>query len=149
MAGWEFWLIITGVFLILGIIKGEFIPFLTGISAVFATLTSIFIQGIIIQIAVFALALGVFVLGYKMFRTSETKIVTNAKSVIGKEAIVTVDIDPTKNVGLVDLGKEIWSAISGTYSIIPKGTKVTITNISGAKVIVKPIDVYGSIEEVA
>lgn len=141
---WQFWLIVAGVFFVGEIFTVGFLIFWLGIGALLAMVVSFFTDNLIIQTSVFVISSGLLLFLTRPFVNKYVKVdkdgtVTNAKSIIGRNAIVTEDIDPLKGVGLVKVGEEIWSAISGTQELIPKGTKVEITDINGVKVVVKSI----------
>ena len=62
-----------------------------------------------------------------------------AFSTIGKEVIVTKEINSIEATGQVKIDGEIWSATCEGTSIIPKGSMVKVIQIDGVKVIVEPI----------
>jgi membrane protein implicated in regulation of membrane protease activity len=64
---------------------------------------------------------------------------TNADRIIGREALVTEDIDDLQGKGAVVIGGVTWTARSGTDQIIPSGTKVKVLRIEGVKVIVETV----------
>lgn len=66
-------------------------------------------------------------------------IPTNVDRLIGKVAIVSETIDNINNVGLVKAEGQIWSAKSNDGQIINKDTKVEIIEITGVKLVVKPL----------
>ena len=145
MLMWQFWLIVAGIFFIGEIFTAGFLIFWVGIGALLAMITSIFTDNLIIQTAVFVFSSGLLLFLTRPFvnkyvRPDKDGTVTNAKSVIGRKAIVTEDIDPLKSVGLVKVGEEVWSAISANQELIPKDTRVEIVDLSGVKVVVEPID---------
>ncbi len=61
---------------------------------------------------------------------------TNLELIIGKEAVVTEEIDNIKAQGAIKLNGLIWSARSGDESVIPADTIVTINEINGNKAVV-------------
>lgn len=145
MAMWQFWLIVAGIFFIGEIFTAGFLIFWVGIGAILAMISSLFINSIIIQSTIFVISSGLLLFLTKPFvekyvRPDQDNTVTNAKSIIGRKAIVIEDIDPIKSVGLVKVGEEVWSAISENQELLKKDTKVEITDISGVKVVVKPAD---------
>lgn len=144
MLMWQFWLIVAGIFFIGEIFTMGFLVFWVGIGALLAMLTSFFTDNLIIQTSVFVISSGLLLFLTRPFvrkfaRPDKDGTVTNAKSIIGKKAIVTEDIDPLKSGGLVKVGEEVWSAISENQEIISKNTKVEIVDINGVKVVVKPV----------
>ena len=62
---------------------------------------------------------------------------TNADRVVGKEALVTKDIDNTLAQGEVQVDGVAWSARSSGSGKIPAGSKVRIKEIQGVKLIVE------------
>ena len=66
-------------------------------------------------------------------------IKTNAYSIIGKTGLVTIEINSKKGIGQVKIGSETWSAKGISDEIIPVGSEVEIAEISGVKVVVKPL----------
>lgn len=65
------------------------------------------------------------------------KIVTNARSNIGKLAIVTEAINNLEGTGAVKISGVIWSARSADGSVIEENTLVRVTELEGAKVCVE------------
>lgn len=61
---------------------------------------------------------------------------TNVNLLVGKLAIVIVDIQPLDNKGQVKVDGQIWSAKTPDNSEIKKDTKVRIKSIQGVKLIV-------------
>ena len=61
---------------------------------------------------------------------------TNADSLIGKTALVTVAIDNVQGVGQVKIGGSIWSAVSADDSQIDIDTAVVVQEIRGVKLVV-------------
>lgn len=73
----------------------------------------------------------------KKFVNNKT-VKTNADRIIGKECIVTQDINNIKGTGTVKVEGLEWSARSqDDTAIIGEGQKVTIVQIKGVNVIVK------------
>lgn len=144
MAMWQFWLIVAGIFFIGEIFTAGFLIFWVGVGAILAMISSFFIDNLVIQTTIFVLSSGLLLFLTRPFiekyvRPDQDNTVTNAKSIIGKKAIVLEDIDPIKSVGLVKVGKEVWSATSETHELISKDTRVEITDINGVKVVVKTV----------
>ncbi len=143
MLMWQFWLIVAGIFFIGEIFTAGFLIFWVGVGALLAMASAFFTDNIIIQTTIFVISSGLLLFLTRPFVNKyvdkdQDDVVTNAKSIIGRKAVVTEDIDPLKSVGLVKVGEEVWSAISGTQELIPAGTKVEILDIDGVKVVVKP-----------
>ena len=65
---------------------------------------------------------------------------TNAESLIGKKARVTVEINNQLSQGAAVVGGQEWTArAEEDESVISTGTMVTIKEIRGVKLIVEPI----------
>ena len=70
---------------------------------------------------------------------------TNADRLVGRQALVTEDIDNLTATGAIRIDGVLWTARSATDEKISKDTRVIITCIEGAKVFVKPADVAASV----
>ena len=69
---------------------------------------------------------------------NKDRIRTNAESLIGKQAIVTIGIDNLQGIGQIMVSGQEWSARSTDDSIkFQVGAVVEITAIQGVKLIVK------------
>lgn len=67
-------------------------------------------------------------------------VATNADMVIGKEGVVTEEIDNLNAHGAAScMGKE-WTARSLDDSVLAKGTKIRVHSIEGVKLIVTPAE---------
>lgn len=140
---WYIWLIMAGIFLIAEIITVGFLIFWLSIGSLLAMITSFFTDNIVIQTAVFVISSTILIFAtkpfVKKFATNKNPIKTNVYSIIGKEGLVTEEIDPIKAIGQIKVSGEIWSAISKDNQIIPKDTKIRVTEIKGVKAIIEPI----------
>ena len=139
---WQIWLIISGVCFIAEIITVGFLIFWLAIGALFAMVVSFFTDKIIIQTAVFVISSTVLIFATKPFvkKFAKTKDVkTNAYSIIGKNAIVTKDIDSINGKGQIKVDSETWSALGKDDMNIEKGTEVEVLKIDGVKAIVTPV----------
>ena len=64
---------------------------------------------------------------------------TTADMVIGKEALVTEDIDNVEATGAVSVGGKVWTARSADGGRIKSGAVVSVLRIEGVKLIVEPV----------
>ena len=64
---------------------------------------------------------------------------TNADMMIGKEALVTEDIDNVEATGAVSVGGKVWTARSADGGRIKSGAVVSVLHIEGVKLIVEPV----------
>lgn len=58
--------------------------------------------------------------------------------VIGKQAVVLIEISPMDGRGRVRVEREEWQAASKNGQIIPTGTVVTVLGVDGTRLIVLP-----------
>lgn len=63
---------------------------------------------------------------------------TNVFSLIGKDGIVTKDINPIEANGQVKVLGELWSATCRLKDGIKKGTTITVVEVNGVKLLVEP-----------
>lgn len=85
-----------------------------------------------------ALVLLIFTRPVAVKYFNKDRIKTNAESIVGKQAIVTSEIDNLQAAGKVVVAGQEWSARSCEEGItIPEGTVVTIEAISGVKLMVR------------
>lgn len=139
---WQIWIIIAGVCLIGEILTTGFLIFWLSIGALIAMVVSFFVDSIIVQTAVFVISSAILIFATKPFvkKFAKTKDVkTNAYSIIGKNAIVTKDIDSINGKGQIKVDSETWSALGKDDMNIEKGTEVEVLKIDGVKAIVTPI----------
>ena len=141
---WPVWLVLAGIFFILEIATTGFLVFWLGIGSLLAMITSLFTDNLIIQMVVFIFSSTLLIIFTKPFVTKFiTKdgdtLATNVNSIIGKNAIVTKEINTTLGVGQIKVEGQDWSAKCDSDDIIEKGTEVEILAVSGVKAIVVPI----------
>ena len=139
---WQVWLVISGIFFILEMVTVGFLVFWFGIGALLAMVCSFFTNNLVIQTTVFLLSSTALLFLTKPLvkkLTKKDKVQTNAYSIIGKTGIVIRQIDAKKGIGQVKIDSETWTAKAESDDVIPVGTEVEVTKISGVKVIVKPV----------
>lgn len=84
---------------------------------------------------IIALVLVVVIIGLMLwFNRSHnpSNINTNVFALVGKEGIVTKDINPLESTGQVKVLGELWSATCSEKSIL-KNTTVTVVDVDGVK----------------
>lgn len=69
------------------------------------------------------------------------KIATNADSLVGKEVLVTEDIDNLHNCGAVRVSGVEWTAFSADGKPISRETPVRIVSVHGAKLCVEKAEI--------
>lgn len=144
---WQIWLIIAGVCLVIEIATVGFLVFWFAIAALITAILSLFIKSIIAQTAIFVVLSAALIfltrpLAKKL--NNKDKTVTNANSIIGKEAVVTKEINSSSSnsIGQIKINGDVWSAICTSSSTpILVGSKVTILKIEGVKVVVEPVNI--------
>lgn len=137
---WQFWLILSGIFFVFEMATAGFLVFWLGIGALTAMIISFFVDNVIIQTAVFvvtSIALIFLTKPFvKRFAKPGANVKTNAYSIIGKNAIVTKEIDSNENIGQIRVGGDIWSAKTENEEVIPAHAEVKILRIDGVKAVV-------------
>lgn len=146
MLAWQVWLIIAGVCLVIEIATVGFLVFWFAVAALITAILSLFIHSVIAQTVIFILTSVILILLTKPLTdkiTKKDKAITNSNTVIGKEAIVTKEINITLgSVGQVKVSGDTWSAISENYdSPITVGSTVKILRIDGVKLVVEPVSI--------
>lgn len=145
MLAWQIWLIIAGICFVIEILTVGFLVFWFAIAALITSILSLFITNIIAQITIFIILSVILILCTRSFAKKITKgdnTITNSYSVIGKEGIVSKEINMQKDKpGQVRVGSDVWTAICDDQNntIIPVGTKVSILKIDGVKLIVQSL----------
>ena len=137
---WKFWVIISGLFLILESITTGFLVFWFSVGSVFAMIVSFFTDSIIIQATTFIISSTILIFATRKFVNLFFKQdkPNNVNSDVGKIGKVIADIIPLENKGQIKVGGEVWSATSENNGIIKQDTEIVITKISGVKAVVKP-----------
>ena len=111
--------------------------------ALAAFIVAYFMDNIWIEIAVF---LGVSVilllllrpLARKLSVKQKDRMISGAKALVGKQAIVTEEIDSVHAKGAVQVNGQYWTAKTELFKDrIPKDTIVDIIDVDGVKLIVR------------
>ncbi len=139
---WQFWLVLSGICLIIESFTLGFFVFWFSIGALFALIVSLFTTNIVIQSVVFIVSSTILLLLTKplikkIVKTPKTKS-TNVYSIIGKEGIVLESIDNLNSTGKVKVNGELWSAISDNN--IEKGETIKVLSINGVKLKVEKVN---------
>lgn len=142
------WLFIGVTFAIveLTLLAGAFVLLPFAVSAFAAALLGFYDVAIEIQWGVFIFGgAGLWILLYKRMvkfaGESDLAEGVGADRLVGMTAIVTVTIDPndTERRGRVKVEGEVWSALTSDGTVITDGSKVTVTEMHGTRVIVTPL----------
>ena len=138
------WLIVAVVFFVGELVCPTFFLFWFAIGALAALLTTFITANLTVQIIVFliiSIVLAIFMkpITNKLFQ-NKTKDELNMNGIIGKNAIVTKEIDNVKGVGEVKIHGETWSAVNEEdEKVIEAGKQVIVQKIDGVKLVVKEI----------
>jgi len=109
------------------------------ISAIFAAIGAPLVLQIIIFLVV-SVVLLYFTRPIVMRGFNNTRVKTNAESLVGKHAYVTEGIDNVKSVGKIKIDGMEWTARTEADGVsISEGSLVEILSIEGVKTIVKAI----------
>ena len=106
--------------------------------AIFASLlhAPIFVQIILFFVVSLLLLFFTRPIAVKYFNKDRVK--TNVESMVGRQAIVTEEIDNLKAAGQVTVNGQEWTARSWDEKVkIPEGEVVTVRAINGVKLIVE------------
>lgn len=112
------------------------------LGALCALIVSVFTDHVVVQGGVF---LGVSLVSLALLRPLAKKYMTpkqtatNADRAIGREAVVTEEINNLKGCGGVTVAGVHWTARSDDDAVIPPETTVRVLRIEGAKLIVTQI----------
>lgn len=141
---WYIWLIAAGIFFVIEIATVGFMIFWLGVAALVTCLLSLIVSNVFVQMAVFVILSAILLLFTRPFvekfvLKNDEKVVTNAYSIIGKEAIVTKQFDSSSKIGQIKVGSEKWTAKTENDEILNEGDKVTVDSIDGVKAIVSKI----------
>src|SRR4051812_38271450 len=102
------------------------------VAAVVAAATAAVSAGVGVQIVTFAFVLVasfVVLRPWLVARASGRGVPSRTQQLVGREGIVTNDIDPITGTGRVNVGGEDWAARSG--GLLSSGTRVTVTGSDG------------------
>ena len=138
-----FWLIAGIFFLVVEAVTPALVSIWFALGAFAALIAAFFGAQLWIQILLFLVVSAVALIATRPLAKKYLDgkhVPTNADMVIGKEGVVTEEIDNLKAKGAVScMGKE-WTARSKDEKIIPAESKVTVTAIEGVKLIVSPAE---------
>jgi membrane protein implicated in regulation of membrane protease activity len=143
-AGLAIWLVVALILVGVELATLAFIALYLAVGAVGAGIASIAGAELPLQVLVFAVvAIGSLVLTRKPLMRSLGKtpaVVSNAPTVLGKRAVVTVAVDAGPGQrGQVRVGTEYWSARSEDENPIASGTTVEVAGIDGVALVVRPV----------
>ena len=110
------------------------------LAAFFAAYAGFSIKAQLVVFLIVSLIMLIFTRPFASKFINKGTVKTNAESLIGKKARVTVEINNQLSQGAAVVGGQEWTArAEEDESVIPTGTMVTIKEIRGVKLIVEPI----------
>lgn len=134
------WAGIMVAFVVVEIATPQLISIWFALGALGAMIASYFKAALWIQLVVFVAVATVMLFAtrplYRKYLKTK-QIPTNADRLVGQTAVVSEAIDNLNAKGAVKISGQEWSARSLNGARIPLDTKVTVTAIDGAKLIVK------------
>ena len=137
--------ICLAVFVVLLIIEGlnpGLVCLWFAFGALIGFVFSLFNCSLVVQLIAFVVSSTLFVVLLRpvaMRYFNHKRVATNADAVIGREGIVTEEINDTLGTGQIKIMGQIWSARTDNGKNLPVDTQVTVLRIEGVKVIVKQI----------
>ncbi len=134
------WLSAFVILLIIEAMTISFIAVWFAIGAFVSYLLSFVVSSFVVQLIVFGVVsttLFIYINPKIMKYTKVKRVRTNSDKLIGKEAIVNIEINPINGTGQVTVDGKVWSAKSEGGIVIEENKMVTIVNIQGAKLVVK------------
>ena len=133
------WLVLLVVFAVVEAVTVGLASIWFAAGALAALLSTFFTDNIWIQIFLFVLVSAVTLIALRPLAkkyVNPKEVHTNADRVIGREAVVTEDIDNLTAVGAVKIFGVLWTARSADDDPIPAGSTVTVKEIDGVKLVV-------------
>lgn len=134
------WLILLALLILVEVVTLGLTTIWFAGGALIAFIVSLFYDNLIVEITLFlvvSLILLIFTRPVVKKYFNSTRVKTNYAAVIGKEAFVTVTINNDMGTGLAVVDGQEWTARSIDGSVIEKGSKVIVEDISGVKLMVK------------
>jgi membrane protein implicated in regulation of membrane protease activity len=133
------WVVLAVVAAIVEISIPHFGLIFVSVGAIAAAIASGVGFGFVVQIAVFAAALGIslaFLRPRMMSRLGSRGVPSRTEALIGREGVVTFDIETTVGAGRVNVGGEDWAARSATP--LRSGTRIRVIAADGIVLEVAP-----------
>ncbi len=138
-----FWLAAGIFFLVVEAATPTLVSIWFALGAFAALLAAFFGAQLWIQILVFLVVSAIALVATRPLAKKyldKKHIPTNADMVIGKEGVVTEEIDNLNARGAVSCQGKVWTARSADGKVIPAEGKVTVDAIEGVKLIVSPAE---------
>lgn len=140
MIPWYVWMLVGLVLLIIELTVGTMYLLWVACGAFLAGVVALFVGSVWwLPWLVFSVASFVLIaLTRPLARSVEDMegLQSNVDALVGKEAIVLVEIDSVKNTGRVRVGSDEWRARCDVS--VPRDERVTIQGVEGTTLIVRP-----------
>ena len=140
---WLLWFALAVILAVLEMVLPSFFVIWFGVGALVAMLSALVTENLIIQFLVFITASVILLFMTRRLASKVTKgtaTATNVDAMIGRIGIVTEDIPPLDNPGIVKVSGEMWSAVSADQQPIEKGTQVQVLQIRGVRLVVQTLN---------
>lgn len=137
-----FWLVLLILCIVIEVLTLGLTTIWFAGGALIAIFASLLYAPIFVQIILFfavSLAMLFFTRPIAVKYFNKDRVKTNVESMVGRQAIVTGEIDNVKATGQVTVNGQEWTARSWDDRVkIPEGAIVTVRAINGVKLIVEP-----------
>lgn len=137
-----FWLVLLILTIVIEVLTMGLTSIWFAGGALVAVLAALLQAPVWLQIALFlvvSLVLLFFTRPIAVKYFNKDRVRTNVESLVGRQAIVTSEIDNLQGIGQVTVGSQEWSARSmDERQRIPVGSVVVVVSINGVKLIVRP-----------
>lgn len=138
------WIIVAVFFAVAEMFSGALIALYFAIGSVAAAIVAAADGNTALQLVVFAatsIALLALTRPFIAKRFLQPAVPSNASTIVGRRAIVTIAIDNDANTGQVRVGTEYWTAraADGIEGVIAADTKVAIVQVAGVTAYVEPL----------
>lgn len=134
------WLIGIIVFIILEAVTYQMVSIWFALGAVGGLIAALLKMQFSVQMTVFIVIAVISLLAFRPLskRLIKTKDVrTNSDSLIGKEVLITEEVNNLQGNGKGKINGMMWSVRSADDSLIPENEVVTVEDIKGVRLIVK------------
>ena len=137
------WLVAAVFFLIVEAATPSLVSIWFALGAFAALIAAVFGAQLWIQIIIFLIVSAAALVATRPLAKKyldKKHVPTNADMVIGKEGIVTEEIDNLNAHGAVSCQGKVWTARSLDEKVLAEGTKIKVHAIEGVKLIVIPAE---------
>lgn len=134
------WLLAFVLFLVIEIGTVSLASIWFAVGSLIAFVVSMICDVLWIQILVFLLVSLVLLVATRPIAErflNKNREKTNVDAMVGRQGIVTAEINNLKAVGEVTLSGQVWTARSKSEQPIPEGVTVVVREIQGVKLIVE------------